>query len=352
MKKFTALICTAVLTIGLLAGCSGGTSKVPSTTDGKDVYILVPSADHGWTGAALESAKQKAEEISAEDVYHVTVQAATDAKSQQEQLDDLLSRAKTPAGIVVLPYDNTLESSLLRLTKSGIPFVMYDRIVANPVVQEAVVANVKGDHIGIGSNTAERFLKNGLQPGEKVYVMVGDTSSVPELRTGGFKDTLIAAGWTADDLKNLEFSPVTNWSRSLSKQLFTDWINGKTTEELEQIHYIFVHDDEIAMGVLEALAGTEIEQAKKEVFCRSIQAFGASSGLEELYQVLRGTHSNAAYPKIIKNFDLFSLTYYPSTVQLAMQDMIDFLDGKAVANDHTIPLEMVDASNVSEYTGF
>lgn len=352
MKKISALICAAALTAGLLAGCSGGTSEASTAASGKEVYILVPSADHGWTGAALESAKQKAEEISAEGIYKVTVQAATEAKNQQEQLDDLLGRAKTPAGIVVLPYDNTMESSMLRLAASGIPFVMYDRIIANPVIQEKMVSSVKGDHTGIGSNTADRFLQAGIQPGDKVYIMVGDTSSVPELRTGGFRDTLTTAGWTADDLKSLEFSPVTNWSRSLSKQIFTDWVNGKSVDELEQYHYIFVHDDEIAMGVLEALAGNEIEQSKKEVFCRSIQSFGASSGLEELYQVLRGTHNNAAYPEIIKNFDLFSLTYYPSTVKLAMQDMIDFLDGKTVAKDHTIPLEMVDASNVSDYTGF
>lgn len=350
MKKWISRICAAALTAALLAGCSGGGSG--GAGGKKEVYVLMPSADHGWTGAALESAKQKAEEINALGVYNVTVQAATEAKNQQEQLDDLLGRAQAPAGIVVLPYDNTMESSMLRLAASGIPFVMYDRILSNPVIVDAAVSSVKGDHTGIGSNTANRFLKSGIQPGDRVYVMVGDTSSVPELRTGGFRDTLAAAGWTEEHLKSLEFSPVTNWSRSVSKQIFTDWINGKTAEELEQYHYIFVHDDEIAMGVLEALAGTEIEQAKKDVFCRSVQGFGTSSGLEELYQVLRGTHSNTAYPEIIKNFDLFSMTYYPSTVKIAIEDMIDALDGKTVAKDHTTPLEMVDASNVSGYTGF
>ena len=368
-KKLLALLTASALTVGLLAGCggntnttetpSGGGETTPATTEtepaaaaGGDIYILVPNADHGWTGAVLNYAQQKAEEVNAEGTYNVVVQAATDAKNQQEQIDDLLAAATAPAGIVILPYDNTMESSMASIAATDIPFIMVDRIIDNPVVQEKVVANVKGDNEGIGSATAERFIEDGLQPGDKLYVMIGDTSSVPEMRNKGFTETLAANGWTEEQLATIEYSAATGWSRSTGKQLFIDWINSKTVEELTDYHYIFTHDDEIGMGILEALSGTEIEQAKKDAFLEAVDSISASSGLGEMYQVLEGTHSNTAYPDIVANFDLFSVTYPPTMIQNAVDDMITHLEGGTVEKDHTITVEVVDSTNVANYEGF
>ena len=117
-KKLLALLTASALTVGLLAGCggntnttetpSGGGETTPATTEtepaaaaGGDIYILVPNADHGWTGAVLNYAQQKAEEVNAEGTYNVVVQAATDAKNQQEQIDALLAAA-TLAGLLVM----------------------------------------------------------------------------------------------------------------------------------------------------------------------------------------------------------------------------------------------------------
>ena len=209
MKKYLALILAIVMSLSLVAcggGGGGGNTETPSgggETQGGDIYVLVPNADHGWTGAVLTYAQQKAEEVNAEGTYNVVVQAATDAKNQQEQIDDLLAAATPPAGIVILPYDNTMESSMASIAATDIPFIMVDRIIDNPVVQEKVTANVKGDNEGIGKATAERFIEDGLQPGDKLYVMIGDTSSVPEMRNKGFTETLAANGWTEEQLATI-----------------------------------------------------------------------------------------------------------------------------------------------------
>ena len=168
MKKYLALILAIVMSLSLVAcGGGGGGTESPSgggetqsggqTASGGDIYVLVPNADHGWTGAVLTYAQQKAEEVNAEGNYNVIVQAATDAKNQQEQIDDLLAAATPPAGIVILPYDNTMESSMNNIAATDIPFIMVDRIIDNPVVQEKVVANVKGDNEGIGKATKRFF---------------------------------------------------------------------------------------------------------------------------------------------------------------------------------------------------
>ena len=152
-KKLLALLTASALTVGLLSGCGGGggttespsgggettpvnTETEPGAASGGDIYVLVPNADHGWTGAVLNYAQEKAEEVNAEGSYNVVVQAATDAKNQQEQIDDLLAAATPPAGIVILPYDNTMESSMASIAATDIPFIMVDRIIDNPVVQE------------------------------------------------------------------------------------------------------------------------------------------------------------------------------------------------------------------------
>jgi ribose transport system substrate-binding protein len=315
-----------------------------------EIAVLVPSADHGWTGAVLKYAKEEADAMEGD--ITAKVYAATDPKEQSQQIDDLLAQKTPPVGIVILPYDNTLESAMAKVASSDIPFVMFDRIIDNAAVQEKVIANVKGDNEGIGKATAERFVEQGLQPGDKVYVMIGDTSSVPEMRNKGFEEGLKDAGWSDEQIDTVEYSGATGWSRSEGKKIFIDWINAKSVDQIGEYHYIFTHDDEIGMGILEALSGTEIEQTKKDAFLTSVISLGTSSGLDEMYQVLKGEHSNAAYHDIIKNFDLFSVTYDPAMIKQAIQDMVRYLDGDDVAKDDTIAVDVVDATNVNDYQGF
>lgn len=318
---------------------------------GESIAVLVPSADHGWTGAVLNYANEKAAELNAEG-YNVTVLAATDPKNQQEQIDDLLAAREKPNGIVILPYDNTMESSMVNVAMADIPFIMFDRIIDSEPVQAKVVTNVKGDNFGIGAETAKRFIKDGLKPGDKIYVMIGDTSSVPGMRNDGFITTLKENGWTDADIEEIEFSDSTGWSRSTGKQMFIDWINSKTVDELKTYKWIFTHDDELGMGMLEALSGTEIEDAKKQAFYDGVVSLSSSSGLNEMYLVLKGEHDNPAFPEIITNFDLFTVTYDPAMIKTAVQDMVDYFNSATFDKDHVIPVEVVDATNVAGYNGF
>ncbi|MDR3072818.1 MAG: substrate-binding domain-containing protein [Clostridiales Family XIII bacterium] len=350
-KKLLAITLIAVLALSLLGAC--GEKK--DDTAGSDVKtgeiaVLVPSADHGWTGAVLTYAQEEADSLSGD--ITAKVYAATSAKEQSEQIDDLLAQNKPPVGIVILPYDNTLESAIVKIAESDIPFVQFDRIIDNETVTAKVVANVKGDNEGIGKESALRFIQDGIKPGDNVYVIIGDTSSVPQMRNKGFTDTLKDNDWTDDQINAIEYSKATGWSRSEGKQIFIDWVNGKTAEQIGTYKYIFTHDDEIAMGILEALASSEIEQSKKDAFLASIEAIGTSSGLNEMYEVLKGQHANTAYPDLVANFDLFSVTYDPAMIKHAIEDMVKFLNGEEVPKDDTISVAVVDETNVNDFQGF
>lgn len=360
MKKILALVLVLTLALGLAAcgaktdpapapGGDGSSDPTPPAAGAKKIAILVPNADHGWTGAVMNYAQEKAAEITSAGTYKAEVITSTDPANQISQVEDLIEN-KSADAVVILPQDNTLESTMKKLEGSGIPFVMFDRVIDS--VAASAVSSVKGDNEGIGASTAERFIADGMKPGDNILIIPGDNSSVPEMRNNGFFDTLKANGWTEDDIKAIKSTAYTGWSRSEGKKLFTEWLETSTVEEITATKWIFTHDDEIAMGILEALKSSDIDEAKKEAFLNAGVKLGTSSGLNEIYSVLKGIHQKDYTGEVAKLSDLFSVTYDPAMIQIAIQDMVDHLDGKTVAQDHVVPVSVVDATNVNDFKGF
>ena len=355
-KRILAAFLAATMVLTLVVGCS---SSKESSDDGesgevkgsgKEIAVMVPSADHGWTGAVLTYAQEEAEKLTDEGNYEVKVYAATDVENQIQQVDDLLSNPDNLAGIVILPYDNGLQSTLEKIATADIPFVQFDRVIESDIIDEKVVANVKGDNEGIGYETAKRFIENGLTKDDYVYEMIGDNSSVPELRSKGFRTYLTEQGWTEDEINKVVVkSAATGWSRDTGKEVFESWFSSSQGDTSKKI-WIYTHDDEIAMGVLESLNGSALDETKKAEFMNSLQALAASSGLAEMYAVLDGTHKTIATPEI---FDIFSVTYDPAMIQEATEVMVDYLDGKTdIEQNYIIPVSVVDSENVGEFTPF
>ncbi|MGI6695511.1 MAG: substrate-binding domain-containing protein [Christensenellales bacterium] len=339
MKKFLAVLLTFILALNV----TGALAAV------SDIAVLVPNADHGWTGAVLTYAEEKVKEINDAGKYTAQVISSSNPADQIAQVEDLIENKSTKT-IVILPQDNTLEATMKKLADSGIPFTMFDRVI--DTVSEAAVSSVKGDNEGIGIATAKRFIDAGLKPGDKLLIIPGDNSSVPEMRNNGFFKTLLENGWTQEQVDAIHSTAYTGWSRAQGKQLFVEWLDVSTVEEIGEYKFIFTHDDEIAMGMLEALKSSDIDPAKKEAFLNAGVHLGTSSGLNEIYSVLKGIHQKDYAQEVAKLADLFSVTYDPAMIQIAINDMVDYLDGKDVAKDHVVPVDVVDAGNVNEFKGF
>ena len=47
-----------------------------------------------------------------------------------------------------------------------------------------------------------------------------------------------------------------------------------------------------------------------------------------------------------------SVTYSPSMIKTAIQDMVDYLNGEKVEQDHVIACEIVTSENVNNYEAF
>ena len=338
MKKIVALL------LALMLVCSAAAFAA-----GTDIAILVPNADHGWTGAVLTYAEEKAEAINAEGKYTAKVISSADPANQITQVEDIIDN-ESAKSIVILPQDNTLETTMKKLADSGIPFVMFDRVI--DTVAEQAVASVKGDNEGIGAETAKRFIASGMVPGDKILIMPGDNSSVPQMRNDGFFGVLLENGWTQEQVDAIESTAYTGWSRSEGKKLFTEWLDSSTVDEILETKWIFTHDDEIAMGILEALKSSEIDTAKKEAFLSAGVHLGTSSGLNEIYSVLKGIHQKDYTAEVAKLADLFSVTYDPAMIKAAVDDMVTHIEGGTVTQDHVIAVSVVDATNVNDFQGF
>lgn len=343
IKKIMALVIIAALAVTMavtLAACD-------NTGSGADIAILVPSADHGWTGAILSNANAWAAEINAEGTYSARVITATGDADQRSQIEDIAAN-KNYKAVVILPYSNAVESSMEILASSGIPFIMVDRIIDS--VTDDAVATVKGDNYQIGYKTGERFIDQGLNNDSKILIIPGDNSTVPTTRNEGFFAALAAEGLNITiDSASVEVLPSTDWSRANAKTSFISFVEGNT--DFGDYDFIFTHDSELAMGIFEVLNESGLTDAQKNTFFGNGEVvLASSSGLDEAYAVLRGETYQDSYGKLK---DFFDVTYPPEMIATALDLMVEYLDNGSVANDTiVVEVDVVDETNVDQFKGF
>lgn len=325
MKKrfFAGLLAVAIAVSFTACGSKTGTADADKSTstdaDATHIYVLTAAEDHGWTGSVATFAKEKVEEVNKEGTYTAEVITSADATEQITKIEDIVASDEENIAVVIQPMDDTVQSAIQQLVDAKIPYVAFDRII--DAVSDSAVSNVKGDNEGIGAGAAAYFVSLGLQPGEDVYVYEGDTSSVTTLRDKGFTEYLTGeidfAGrtisddlkWSEDDLDAITYSGAMNWSRSDTKESYESLMGDSSNAAIK---WFYAEDDELAMGILEALNGGGISDSTKTAIYETRPVLTGCGGLDEYYEVLRGN----SYADIVDNFDgVMSVTYSPAMIQ-------------------------------------
>lgn len=209
--------------------------------------IVMPSATHGFTGESIQHAEAAAKELAAEQGFEYMFLTAGEASEQNNHIDTLINEDVDV--IVLWPMNgDELRSAALKVQDADIPLVIYDRLITDftPTVE------FMGDNVKIGEMTGEYFndyFADEIAAGETINILEfkGDLSTVPQQRTDGFLSTAV-------DNFNIVQSFTTDWQRDKAMSQMETYLTTASPEEIASIKAVFTHDDEVVLGVLDAIA--------------------------------------------------------------------------------------------------
>lgn len=317
MKKIVVLFLAIVLGLSL-ASCG---------EDSTLIAVLIPSADHGFTGESVSHAIAATERLAEENGFEYKVLTSDTVVDQSNQIEQMIGEG---ADVFVLwPHNgDELKSAAQQILDEDIPLIIYDRLISD--FNET--AELMGDNVTIGEETGKYFnmyFETELSAGEvHILEFKGDNSSVPTQRSDGFYST-------ADDNFVTDQEFVTNWSKDTAQQQMETFLTSKTDAEVAQVDAIFTHDAEVALGVLAALEGYS---GDKTINVKLVSAVSAPTELLEKFD---------HYEEL--GFDQVTFSFSPAMVVEAIQLGIDILNGESVSGQYLVDTEMVDNSNFEAF---
>ncbi len=268
------------------------------------IGMSFPSATHGWMGAIIKNAEDEANH---QKIRYVMT-TAEDAKKQASDIEELI--AKKVSAVVMLPLDiDAMTPIAQKLKAAKIPLIVVDREINT----SDYTALVKGDNIGIGTNAA-RYIGGALKGSGGVVEILGVPASVTTQRAQGFRQELSRL------YPNVKIivSQAGDFQRDKSKTVMQGILRANP-----KIDAVYTHDDEMALGVLQA-----IKDAKRT----DIKIVTGAGGSKLVYQLIV-----AGDPLMKATF-----IYSPLMVKDAVKLAVDRLDGKSLKS----PVVMIPATTV------
>ncbi len=334
MKKIFSLIAVLIV-LSMLAACAPAAPTAAPAVDQpvaektKVMGIVMPSATHGFTGESIQHAEAFAKELSAKDGFEYKFLTAAESSEQNNQIDTLINDKVDV--IVLWPMNgDELRSAAQKVMDAGIPLVIYDRLITDftPTVE------FMGDNVKIGEMTGTYFnnyFKTEIDNGDTINILEfkGDLSTVPTQRSDGFKST-------ASPNFNILQEFTTDWQRAKAQEQMETFLNTSSVEDIESVKAIFTHDDEVVLGVLDAIEGYK-GPAKLDI--RLVSGVGARRENLDIF------------PKYKDQFGIDQVTYAfsPAMIRQAVQLGADILNGQNPSGLILGETVEVDNSNAEEF---
>lgn len=238
--KFAAsLIMALTLGASMLAGCSTGSGKSENDGSGSGsdtIGFSVSTLNNPFFVTLTDGAKAAAEE---QGIQLSVVDAGDDSAKQISDIEDLIS--KNIKVLIVNPVDSdAVGSAVESAMKKGIKVIAVDRAV-NGIDVECQIAS---DNVA-GARMAAEYLKELVGDGAKVAELEGVPGASATIDRGqGFHEV-------ADrDLKVVS-SQTANFNRAEGLTVMENILQADG-----EIKGVFAHNDEMALGAVEAIAST------------------------------------------------------------------------------------------------
>jgi len=178
----------------------------------------------------------------------IIVKTATGPSDQRKSLEELVATEQINA-LVILPYESGPLTDPVRMVKEkGIFVTVVDRALSDDTIQNLYVA---GDNPGMGK-IAARYLIDKLGGQGDIVVLRGLPTVIDDQRFDAFMELI----------KNTQIkvlaSQYANWKRDDGFKVMQDFLT-----RFPKIDAVWAQDDDIALGVLDAIRKTKRE---KEMF--------------------------------------------------------------------------------------
>jgi ribose transport system substrate-binding protein len=328
MKKYFGFIVVAIMLLSLIA-CTPAAPASDPVAKTKVMGIVMPSATHGFTGESIKHAEAFAKELASKNGFEYKFLTAGEASEQNNQIDTLVNEKVDV--IVLWPMNgDELRSAAQKVMDAKIPLVIYDRLITD----FAPTVEFMGDNVKIGEMTGEYFnnyFKAEIDAGETINVLEfkGDLSTVPTQRSDGFKST-------ASEQFVIVQEFTTDWQRAKAMEQMETFLNTSSPEEIESIKAVFTHDDEVVLGVLDAIAAY---QGPATLDIRLVSGVGARKENLDIFPKF----------KTENNIDQVTYAFSPAMIRSAVQLGADILNGQTPSGLILGPTVEVDNTNAEEF---
>ena len=237
LKKLVALVSSAILAFSLV-GCSiegeeNGASSDGSLVGNGSIGFSVSTLNNPFFVTLSQGAKDKAKE---EGRDLIVVDAGDDAAKQTSDIEDLIS--KNISVLIVNPVDSDAVAPAVKdAIAKGIKVISLDRAV-NGVDVDCSIAS---DNVE-GARMATEYLVSLVGKDAKVVELEGTSGSSATIDRGaGFHKI-------ADDQLNVVSSQTANFNRSEGMTVMENMLQSNS-----DIKGVFAHNDEMALGAVEAI---------------------------------------------------------------------------------------------------
>ena len=226
-------LAAAALSLTMGAGFAQDAEKVT-------IGVSIPSATHGFMGGLNWHAQDTIERLG--ETYpnlEFVLATAPDVGKQVSDIEDMLA-TRDIDGLVVLPFESEPLTDPVKQVKAAGKFVtVVDRGLSEEGIEDLYVA---GDNAAFG-RVAGQYFRDNLKAGGKIVVLRGIPTTLDNERVEAFQAALEGSD---KEILDMQYA---NWNRDDAFNVMQDYL-----AKYPEIDAVWAADDDMAVGVLEAIA--------------------------------------------------------------------------------------------------
>lgn len=308
MKKALFIALAVTMAFGFLAGCAkeeAPTAAAPAVEAAPaaeaagapvKVGVLVPTADHGWTGGIVWWAQKAVKDWQAKDPnVEFVFKTAADAASMGAAVEDLM--VQDIDALAILPHDSSITPIIKEAYDAGIFTVVVDRALT----EKAQNTYLAGDNPGLGRLSAE-WLAEAMGGEGKMVVLEGMPIPINAERVEAFE--AVIAQYPGIEIMD---SQPANWSTQKGLEIMENYL-----QKYPEIDAVFAQDDDVLKGVLQAY-----EESGRD----DVKFFMGGAGSKDIIKIIK----DGSDPRILAD-----VTYHPNMAYSAVSVAVHGARGESL----------------------